>query len=70
MRHLLLEKLKCALEDYEIDELINEVDLNGDGMIDIDEFIRLLESDDSNDTVKHTLRQINLKRKINHQLRK
>jgi hypothetical protein len=65
MKHLLREKLQCDLTDKDIEELINEVDVNHDGMIDIDEFIKLLGSSENNESLKHTVRQINLKRKIN-----
>ena len=65
MKHLLKEKLQCDLTEKEMEELIDVVDVNNDGMIDIDEFIKLLSSAVKNESMKNTIRQINLKRKIN-----
>ena len=70
-KHLLIEKLKVeyGYESKEIDELINAVDSNYDGKIDINEFINMLEKnlshEHSNSNVQNTIRKIKLTRKIN-----
>jgi len=75
LKHLLNEKLKCNLSEEEFMELINKADCNFDGLIDIEEFVNLLEmtpenplmeKNENNDNfMSKTLRQINSKRRIN-----
>ncbi len=80
LKHLLNEKLKCNLHEDEFMELIDKTDCNYDGLIDIEEFVNLLDmSPDNtinfgkninqncatNEHVSKTLRQINAKRRIN-----
>lgn len=69
MKDLLINKLKCEF-DYngkEITEIINAVDTNLDGLIDINEFVVLLERNihSQNPHIHHTIRQIHLSRKLN-----
>lgn len=80
LKHLLNEKLHCNLSDNEFTELINEADCNYDGLVDIEELVKLLDKTEENsffttkaptgnnpnkENVSKTLRQINSKRRIN-----
>lgn len=80
LKHLLNEKLKCNLSDDEFMELVDKTDCNYDGLIDIEEFVNLLDMNPenainlgnnnnkenlTNEHLSKTLRQINAKRKIN-----
>ena len=75
MKHLLIDKLNCNFEydGDEINNLINAVDSNYDGKIDINEFINLLDNNvnsqntnnSNSDGIYKTIRSIKFNRRLN-----
>ena len=87
LKYLLNVKLNCNLSEDEFGDLVNKADCNYDGLIDVEEFVNLLDlnqenlmnlnndkfnfneiendSNNKNENLSKTLRQINSKRRIN-----
>lgn len=64
-KNLLSNKLGLDLSDKELEELINSTDCNFDGMIDIEEFVRLIDSAESLGSVSKTIRSMKMQKKFN-----
>lgn len=64
-KNLLSNKLNLDLTETELNELIQSTDCNFDGMIDIEEFVRLIDAADQVKSVGKTIRSIKMQKKFN-----
>ena len=64
-KNLLSNKLNLKLTEDEFEELIQSTDCNFDGMIDIEEFVRLIDTAEGVNSVGKTIRSIKMQKKFN-----
>jgi hypothetical protein len=64
-KNLLSNKLNLDLNETELNELIQTTDCNFDGMIDIEEFVRLIDAAEQVKSVGKTIRSIKMQKKFN-----
>jgi len=64
-KNLLSNKLNLDLTETELNELIQTTDCNFDGMIDIEEFVRLIDAAEQVKSVGKTIRSIKMQKKFN-----